>query len=156
MKKIIPAILILLACVGCQPEFKVWRDYNSERYADVLHDSLDFNVTPSGVLYRVIYPVYHTGYVPKPESTVLVNYTGWLVDGTLFEKADSAMLDVEMLIPGWQEALCKMTDGEKWRIYVPSELGYGPEGSELGNGNFSVPPYSTLIFDIELVDVINY
>ena len=48
-----------------------------------------------------------------------------------------------------------MTDGEKWRLYVPYELGYGADGLKLANGNFAIPPYSTLVFDLELLMVVN-
>lgn len=59
------------------------------------------------------------------------------------------------LVQGWQEALCMMNDGERWRIYIPYDLGYGSAGSTGADGNFLIPPYSTLIFDLELVEVIN-
>ena len=78
-----------------------------------------------------------------------------LVDGTVFEVQDSAWLQVSDLITGWQEALCMMTDGEKWRLYVPYDLGYGTDGLKLANGNFAIPPYSTLVFDLELLMVVN-
>lgn len=126
---------------------------NTDKIERIKADSADYyKVSPSGVLYRVVYPVYHIGGpVPKPASSVCVNYTGWLIDGTKIESSKNDTLYVGGLVKGWQEALCMMKDGERWRIYIPYNLGYGSEGKTGADGNFIIPPYSTLIFDIEIV-----
>ncbi len=145
-------LFVLLAFCSCSKnDFKVWRDLNTSTIERIKADSADYyEVSPSGVLYRVIYPVYHTGSKPKPASSVRVSYTGWLIDGTKFESQDTTILYVGNLVQGWQEALCMMQDGERWRIYIPYNLGYGSEGQTGADGNFIIPPYSTLIFDIEI------
>ena len=168
MKKILFLFLVVFVFVSCDERFMSWKDYNEEwiiAQKDKL--GLDTNVIeveilPSGVLIEK----YHTGYgaIPKPSvdpdlevsSAVKVKYTGWLVDGTCFDYNESASFYLSGVVEGWQEALAKMPQGSYWRIYIPHEKAYGEEGSKGTYGNFSVPPYSTLIFDIELVEVINY
>ncbi len=160
LRKPFVILCALLALCSCSKnDFKVWRGLNTDKIESIKADSADYyKVSPSGVLYRVVYPVYHTGYTPKPTSSVRVKYTGWLIDGTQFESSgDTAVwCYVGGLVQGWQESLCMMTDGERWRIYIPYGLGYGSDGSADSDGNFVIPPYSTLIFDLELVEVKNY
>ncbi len=163
MKKFSPILLFCLLFCSCQPDFKVWKDVNANRFEFVKNDSVDYKLTPSGVLYREIYIAQHTGATPKPESQVIMNCTGWLVDGTVFESLESQIMTVAELIPGLQEALIyndendkhKFCDSGKRRIYIPYELGYGSTGLKGADGNFVIPPYSTLIFDIELLQVLN-
>ena len=168
MKKILFLFLVLLAFASCDERFMSWKEYNEEwivAQKDKL--GLDTNVIeveilPSGVLIEK----YHTGFgaIPKPSvdpylevsSAVKVKYTGWLVDGTCFDYSESSSFYLSNVVEGWQEALSKMPQGSYWRVYIPHEKAYGETGSKGAYGNFSVPPYSTLIFDIELVDVINY
>jgi FKBP-type peptidyl-prolyl cis-trans isomerase len=117
---------------------------------------------PSGVLIEK----YHTGYgaIPKPSvdpvtqvsSVVVVKYTGWLVDGTRFDYNDKASFYLHQVISGWREAMSIMPQGSHWRVYIPSNKAYGESGSKGSYENFSVPPHSTLIFDIELIDVKNF
>lgn len=163
MKRFIPIFVLCIVACSCQTDFSVWRDVNADVMTTVQCDTA-YKSTPSGVLYKVVYPVYHKGYVPKPDSYVLVNYKGMLIDGTVFEVRDSAPLQVSELIVGLQEMLCldtkeedgdRMTDGMKVHFYVPYDLGYGADGLKLANGNFAIPPYSTLIFDLELLMVVN-
>lgn len=152
-RKTFVILFALLALCGCSKnDFKVWKDLNTAKIESIKADSADYYRTSHGVLYKVVYPVYHTGYKPKRESHVRVNYTGWLIDGTKFESHENDTLVVGGLIQGWQDALCRMTAGEKWRIYVPYGLGYGSDGKAGSNGNFVIPPYSTLIFDLELIE----
>lgn len=108
-------------------------------------------VTPSGLQYEVI----KMGSGPKPtlQNTVRVNYKGTLIDGTEF---DSSMEDnqpaefrVGGVIPGWSEVLQLMPVGSKFKVYLPSDLAYGANGA----GN-AIKPFSTLIFDVELLDIV--
>ncbi len=106
---------------------------------------------PSGLQYEVL----KEGNGKKPSATdrVKCDYEGTLVDGTLFDssikRGEPAIFGVNQVIPGWVEALQLMTEGSKWRLYIPAELGYGAQGAgEL------IPPHSTLIFDVELIEVL--
>lgn len=108
-------------------------------------------VLPSGLQYKVI----KTGSGAKPSLTdkVRCHYEGTLIDGTVFDssvkRGEPAVFGVNQVIQGWVEALQLMQEGAKWRLYIPSELAYGSRGA-----GAAVPPHATLIFDIELLNVI--
>lgn len=92
------------------------------------------------------------GNSPKATDTVTVNYRGTLLDGTEFDssygRSEPNTFQVDNLIQGWQEALQLMKPGAKWKIFVPPQLAYGTKGA-----GQVIEPNSTLIFEIELVDV---
>lgn len=106
--------------------------------------------TASGLQYEVI--KMGTGPKPGPEDVVKVHYTGTLIDSTKFgssvDSGTPAELVVNQIMKGWQEGLQLMPVGSKFRLYIPYELGYGE------NGTGPIPPYSTLIFDVELLDIV--
>lgn len=105
---------------------------------------------PSGVQYEILRE--GKGNRPEPSDNVKVHYKGSLIDGTVFDSSydrnTPAVFNVSQLIRGFSEALLLMPVGSKWRIYIPYELGYG--ANEVG----SIPPYSTLIFDLELLEIV--
>lgn len=168
MKKILFLLFVVLMFVSCDERFMSWKEYN-EHWIIEQKDKLgvDTNVVeveilPSGILIEK----YHTGYgaIPKPtvdpvlgvSSAVKVKYTGWLVDGTRFDFSEGASFYLSSVIPGWQDVFAKMPQGSHWKIYIPHDKAYGKTGSKGLRGNFSVPPYSTLIFEVRLIDVVNY
>ncbi len=106
--------------------------------------------TSSGLQYRVMEP--GGGRKPTADSQVTVHYRGTLLDGTEFDSSLSrgkpTNLQVNQVIPGWQEALQLMVEGAKWKVFVPSDLAYG----ERGAGD-AIGPGETLIFEIELISV---
>lgn len=106
--------------------------------------------TASGLQYKVL--VKGKGEVPQTDDEVLVNYEGRLIDGTVFDASskhstEPSKFKPSQVIKGWQEALTMMPVGSKWQVYIPYNLAYGEK--QAGN----IPPYSTLIFDIELVGI---
>ena len=107
-------------------------------------------VTESGLQYEVL----TMGRGPKPQATdrVKVHYHGTLIDGSVFdssvERGEPAEFGLNQVIKGWTEGLQLMPVGSKFRFYIPQELGYG----ERATG--SIPPYSTLIFDVELLEIL--
>ncbi|MDE6114446.1 FKBP-type peptidyl-prolyl cis-trans isomerase [Barnesiella sp. WM24] len=111
---------------------------------------VEVSVTPSGLQYEVLQE--GTGKQPVATDSVTVHYTGKLIDGTVFdssvERGAPATFGVTQVIPGWVEALQLMKEGAKWRLFIPSQLAYGPNGA----GNI-IGPNSTLIFDVELIKV---
>jgi len=91
------------------------------------------------------------GAKPNISSEVTVHYTGMLADGTVFdssiERGEPATFRLGQVIKGWQEALQLMSKGDKWKIYIPYELGYGERGA-----GQDIPPYAPLVFEVELLD----
>ena len=106
---------------------------------------------PSGLQYEVLRE--GAGASPTLEDTVAARYLGTHIDGREFDGTDPqgepAMFPLRGVVPGWQEALPLMKIGAKWRIYVPSQLGYGDEGSPP-----VIEPNELLIFEIELVSIL--
>ncbi|MCX2741819.1 FKBP-type peptidyl-prolyl cis-trans isomerase [Pontibacter anaerobius] len=105
---------------------------------------------PSGLQYIELKE--GTGKSPSATDTVTTHYHGTLIDGTTFdssyERGQPATFPVNGVIAGWTEALQKMKEGAKWRLFIPSELAYGAQGA----GDV-IGPHSTLIFDVELLQV---
>ena len=93
-----------------------------------------------------------TGASPKKTDTVTVNYTGTLIDGTVFDssvqRGEPATFPLDHVIPGWTEALQMMKVGDKWQIFLPANLAYGDQspGAKIG-------PNSALIFEVELLKI---
>lgn len=108
-------------------------------------------ITASGLQYEVLES--GNGAQPTANDRVEVHYTGKLIDGTVFdssvERGVPATFGVTQVIPGWVEALQLMHEGDQWRLYIPSDLAYGPNGA----GGL-IGPDTTLIFDVQLLRVI--
>ncbi len=107
--------------------------------------------TPSGLQYKVIQK--GTGKEPSTVENVLVHYTGKLINGKVFdssiERGEPARFAINAVIPGWTEGVLLMHEGAKYQFFIPYDLAYG----EVGSGQ--IPPYATLIFDVELLKVIS-
>ena len=106
--------------------------------------------TPSGLQYEVL--TQGEGEVPQKTDKVKVHYEGRLIDGTVFDASskhgtEPSTFRPDQVIKGWTEALTMMPVGSKWRLYIPQELAYGERQAG------QIPPYSTLIFDVELVGI---
>lgn len=106
--------------------------------------------TATGLQYKIVSK--GTGKTPTTADRVTVHYTGKLADGTVFDssvqRGQPATFRVNQVIPGWTEALQLMQEGDKWTLYIPYSLGYGERGSPP-----TIPPFSTLIFEVELMKV---
>jgi len=105
----------------------------------------------SGLQYKVIST--GNGAIPKSSDTVKCHYEGRLINGAVFDssirRGEPAEFPVNGVIAGWVEALQLMPVGSKWQLYIPSDLAYGPHGA-----GQSIGPNETLIFDIELLDIV--
>ena len=106
---------------------------------------------PSGLQYQVL--VKGEGEVPQATDRVKVHYEGRLIDGTVFDASarhgsEPAEFTPQQVIPGWTEALTMMPVGSKWRLFIPYDLAYGDRDQG------QIKPYSTLIFDVELVEIV--
>ena len=106
---------------------------------------------PSGLQYKVL--VKGEGEVPTRSDKVKVHYEGRLLDGTVFDSSykrnEPSEFTPSQVIKGWTEALTMMPVGSKWQLYIPYELAYGERGA-----GEDIKPYSTLIFDVELLDIV--
>ena len=105
----------------------------------------------SGLQYKIISA--GNGAIPKSNDTVKCHYEGRLINGAVFDssirRGEPAEFPVNGVIAGWVEALQLMPVGSKWQLYIPSDLAYGPHGAGQAIG-----PNETLIFDIELLDIV--
>ena len=117
--------------------------------ANAKNDSIE--VTESGLQYKVIKS--GDGAKPSATSTVKVHYHGMLTDGTVFDssvdRGTPATFGVGQVIKGWTEALQLMSVGDKWTLYIPSELAYGANPPSP-----SIPANAILIFDVELLEIV--
>jgi FKBP-type peptidyl-prolyl cis-trans isomerase FklB len=105
---------------------------------------------PSGLQHLVLKS--GDGEKPGARTMVTVHYEGSLINGKIFDssykRGAPATFGVHQVIPGWTEALQLMPVGSKWRLFIPSSLGYGARGA-----GGSIPPHATLIFDVELLSM---
>lgn len=124
-------------------EGKAFLDANAKREG--------VTVTKSGLQYEVLTPG-RGERSPRATDTVVCHYEGRLVSGKVFdssyERKQPAEFGLDQVIPGWTEGLQLMSEGAKYRFYIPYLLGYGEQGA-----GPSIPPYSTLVFDVELINV---
>ena len=104
---------------------------------------------PSGLAYEIIKP--GEGPAPKPSETVKAHYIGTLANGTVFDnsiqRGEPVEFPLDQVIPGWTEGLQKISKGGKIKLYVPPQLAYGDDGRP------GIPPASTLVFEIEILDI---
>jgi FKBP-type peptidyl-prolyl cis-trans isomerase len=112
-------------------------------------DKEGWKATESGLQYKVVKA--GEGASPKETDTVKVHYTGTLIDGKKFDSSrdrnEPAEFPVNGVIPGWTEALKMMKPGAQYNLAIPAKLAYGPQGRP------GIPPNSTLLFDVELLEV---
>ena len=107
-------------------------------------------VLASGLQYEII--TEGTGPKPTAKSKVTCHYHGTLIDGTVFDssvqRGQPATFPLNMVIRGWTEGLQLMTQGSKWKFFIPPHLGYGER-----QVSAQIGPNSTLIFEVELLDI---
>lgn len=106
---------------------------------------------PSGLQYMVLNE--GTGKKPKASDTVRCHYHGTLTDGTVFDssvqRGEPAEFPLNQVIAGWTEGVQLMNEGSKYRFFIPFNLAYGERGA-----GAQIPPYSALVFDVELIKVL--
>lgn len=111
----------------------------------------EVKTTASGLQYEIL--TEGKGAVPKASDQVKVHYHGTLIDGTVFDssvrRGQPATFGVTQVIQGWVEALQLMSVGSKWKLFIPSDLAYGAQGAGQHIG-----PHTTLIFEVELLDIV--
>jgi len=106
-------------------------------------------MTPSGLCYEIIKP--GEGPAPKVTDTLKAHYTGALISGKVFDssvaRGEPVEFPLDQVIPGWTEGLQKIAKGGKIKLYVPPQLAYGDDGRP------GIPPASTLVFEVEILDI---
>ena len=122
-----------------------------EKFLAVNAKKAGITVTKSGLQYEVL--TQGTGKQPKATDTVRCHYEGRLLDGTIFDSSykrnEPADFGLQQVIAGWTEGVQLMSEGSKFRFYIPYMLAYGE-----GGAGASIPPFATLIFDVELIKVL--
>lgn len=125
---------------------------NRERSEEFLAENAErdeVTVTDSGLQYEVLEE--GDGESPSANSRVTVHYTGTLIDGEVFdssrERGEPVTFGLQQVIPGWTEGLQLMEEGGRYKLYIPSDLGYGPGGTQ------GIGPNQALIFDVELISI---
>jgi FKBP-type peptidyl-prolyl cis-trans isomerase len=118
-------------------------------FAKIKKENKNLVVLPDGLCYEIVKP--GTGDYPKSTQVVKVNYTGSLLNGTVFDSTAGhnppgpAEFELDQVIPGWTEGIQKINAGGQIRLYIPSSLAYGDQGQS------GIPPSATLVFDVELL-----
>ena len=122
----------------------------NEAFLQVKAQEEGIHVLDNGVMYKVLEEGHGTR-CPKPNGIVYVHYTGRLIDGTVFDTTEGqplpALFMVGDLIMGWQIALTRMHEGDRWEVYIPAKWGYGSIKLD------DIPAHSTLVFELELVKI---
>lgn len=122
-----------------------------EAYLKANADKEGVVTLPSGLQYQILRQ--GDGKQPKATDRVRCHYEGMLIDGTLFDssiqRGEPAVFGLNQVIAGWTEGVQLMKEGAKYRFFIPYNLGYGERGADQ-----QIPPYSALVFDVELIDVL--
>lgn len=120
-------------------------------YFNKLKENKNVVELPSGLRYEIVKAGTGTGAAPKATDTVKVHYHGTLIDGAVFDssvqRGQPIDFKLDEVIPGWTEGIQKVTKGGKIKLYVPPHLAYGDDGRP------GIPPSSTLIFEVDLIDI---
>ncbi|MEI8086577.1 MAG: FKBP-type peptidyl-prolyl cis-trans isomerase [Paludibacter sp.] len=142
-------LLLTIILPACKEDvYMDWKIQN-EKWLEIHKNDSGFQTTASGLSYKVI----HQGYfLPKPtaNSYVVTAYKGQLIDGSTFDSSTKYGNYVSRFVAGFQEGLKKMNVGGSYILYIPYKLGYDTIST-----NASIPPYSTLIFEVDLTNVYN-
>jgi FKBP-type peptidyl-prolyl cis-trans isomerase FklB len=122
-----------------------------EKYLAENGKKADVVTLPSGLQYQVLRE--GNGKRPKATDSVKCHYEGFLIDGTVFDssvqRGEPAVFGLQQVIAGWTEGLQLMQEGAKYRFFIPYRLAYGE-----GGAGQMIPPFATLIFDVELIEVV--
>ena len=144
---LVAVALLAVACTGEIAGLGPPSDPATETFASSLGVNLAaMTMTPDGVYYRDL--ITGTGAELANDTTVTVNYTGYLTDGTIFDTGTNSKFVTSVLVPGFREGIKGMREHGKRQIVIPSALGYGQDGSPP-----TIPRQATLVFTVELVSI---
>ncbi len=147
---ILTGVLIFLmaiwSCEGEQQQNVDWVAVDDEKISNYLAEkNIAAQKHPSGLYYRII--TEGNGQHPNPTNIVVANYTGYLMDGTVFDQGTGVEFPLPNVIQGWQIGIPLLSKGGSGQLFIPSYLAYGnrPPSS-------AIPRNSVLIFDVELIN----
>ncbi len=153
MKRIIKIVFLsaVVLMSGCKAnDWMDWKAQN-EIWLEQNKAQEGIQVTSSGLQYKILYPGNPTDAHIGSTSTVTVKYKGQLINGKVFDQADEASFLVSQVVAGFAEGLKKMHVMGEAELYIPWDLGYGADGTEASETSSAfIPPYSTLIFHVEV------
>jgi len=148
----ISLIIVMLGITfcACTNESDKWKDLN-EKFLENNKTKNGVVTLKDGLQYKIL--TQGVGLKPTVGSYVQIVYSGKLIDGTVFDTTmnDTTWVNtasssyVSSYVAGFQEALTRMNTGSRWEVYIPQSLGYGSDGYG------TIPSYSTLIFDVQLI-----
>lgn len=138
--------LILLALPACQEDEWVDWKLKNEQWLESNKNKPGIKTTESGLQYEVIYQGWKDDRKPNKNSTVKVNYKGYLIDEEQFEAGSGVEFNLAGVIKGWQEGISRMNGGGIYKLYIPSKLAY-----DTVSNNPIIPPHSTLIYEVDLI-----
>jgi len=141
------ALILTILIPACKEDIYVDWKIKNEQWLENNKTQPGVITTESGLQYKVVYQGWYLNRQPNKNSLVKVKYTGQLIDGSTFDSSESVILSLSQVVAGWREGIPKMNGGGNYILYIPSTLGYDTTST-----NVKIPPYSTLIFDVELID----
>ena len=150
LRRLAVAAAIVLSVAACHPRSQPKAADTSANAAFLAKNAKEPGVQtlPSGLQYKVV-ASGPAGPSPKPGDVIKVHYEGKLTNGQVFDssfaRGKPILMPLADLVPAWMEALPKMKVGDEWMLYVPPQLGYGPEGQG------PIPPNAVLIFRVKLL-----
>jgi FKBP-type peptidyl-prolyl cis-trans isomerase FklB len=152
--KIWSLLCVILLVSGCKQNN--WLDWKTQNELFLMQNAQREGIitTPTGLQYECIFPGHATSARPDNAKMVEIKYQGELINGYQFDSKDSYIGYVNQFVPGFCEGLKKMNEFGIFKFYIPYDLGYGNQGKGTEGTASHIPPYSTLIFYVELKDVI--
>lgn len=149
-------ILLTVISTGCKQDNWIdWKLQNELWLQNNLTQSgVQLSPSGSGLQYKTLYEGNLTDAQPSRSATVIVDYTGWLINGVKFDEGKSTSFSMSNLTEGFAEGLTLMHVGGDYIFYIPYELAYGEEGRGKEGGSAYIPPYSALKFEVHLSAVL--
>ena len=153
MKKLLYILpLLALLLVSCKQDN--WMDWKlqNEMWLEANKHNEGVQTSSTGLQYRILYEGNPTDAKPDDASTIIVSYTGRLINGYQFDASSGAALTMARLVDGFSEGMKKIHSHGDIELFIPQELGYGDsiQGVEGSLSGSVIPPYSTLIFQVHL------
>jgi FKBP-type peptidyl-prolyl cis-trans isomerase len=151
--KIVSLLLVTLLASSCKQNN--WLDWKTQNEMWLMQNAKQEGVrtSPTGLQYKCIFAGHDSSARPDDAKMVTIKYSGKLINGYEFDANDEYTGYVNSFVDGFAEGLKKMCEFGVYELYIPYYLGYGEKGTGTEGTSSHIPPYSTLIFHIELKDV---